>query len=208
MLSQCLIFPHLVSPNEDRKQTRSMRCIWLMSLRSLLGPGAQFFFHSSVWPSPGREAWLVSVHVQLKGPVLSSSSRPRHGSRGLTPSDKEHPFGLSYSPAPLGLTTALGDSHRLTRGTRLGWATLQLLWLCPAHILLLSFAELVFRLHAFVVWSSWGCSVTCAFGHVIHELGFGHSLSFSSFFSPLWWESGKIQKLWHGSQASEWDTHA
>ena len=104
MLSQCLIFPHLVSSNEDRKQTRSMRCIWLMSLRSLLGPGAQFFFHSSVWPSPGREAWLVSVHVQLKGPVLSSSSGPHHGPGGLTPSDKGHPFGLSYSAAALALS--------------------------------------------------------------------------------------------------------
>ena len=109
--------------------------------------------------------------------------------------------GGQSTPAPPGFATALVDSHTVWPGTPV-WSEL---WLCAPQILPVSFVELVFCLHPFVFWSSWGCSVTCAFGHVIHELGFGYSLSFSSFFF-LWWKSGKIQNLWHRNEASEWVT--
>lgn len=80
-----------------------------------------------------------------RGPVPPSRSRLQRGPRGLTQS--------------------------LTRNPRLVWSPGAAL-LRPADSELSS-VELVCCLHPFVVWSSWGRSVACAFGHVIHELGFG-----------------------------------
>ena len=115
--------------------------------------------------------------------------------------------GGQSTPAPVGFTTALVDSHTVWQGTPV-WTELPVAALalsCTDSEL--SSVELVCCLH-----HSWFGAPGDVLSLVLLDMlsmswVLGNSLSFSSFsFFSLWWESGKIQKLWHRNQASEWVT--
>lgn len=109
-------------------------------------------------------------------------------------------------PAALGFSAALADSHRVWRGT-------------PVWSGLLGLLCFVLQTLSSRLWSwcaacthSWSGAPGDVLSLVLLDMlstswGLGKAwVSHFFFFSPLWWESGKIQKLWHRNQASEWVT--